>query len=325
MITSVSGSEPIRVFIGSSPKNAVEEAVFRYTLQKHAGVPVEIHAINGKTGSVTNLTTQEVKQLPPSLIERVPGATAFSLARWAIPEWCDYQGRAIYCDSDQVVIADIAELWNIDLAGHTLAAVPVKAAKCQPNYRKTILKNYLESSEDFYLASVMVLDCERAKTWSLTAIVDWVDQKRRANIPPNMMMVGQSFREAFQIDVMALPPEWNHLDWVDATSKLVHFTDLTSQPWRFHHNPTSTFWETLYLEAIDQGYLSLETVSEAYAQGWINRRIKALAKAPKASRGLVNALWRQWSAFNFTLGRLVNKVGRRLRVISPQRQGNYAG
>ncbi|MBE9011410.1 hypothetical protein IQ250_14460, partial [Pseudanabaenaceae cyanobacterium LEGE 13415] len=40
-------SEPIRIFIGSSPKNMIEEAVFCYTLLKQAQHPIEIYAIDG--------------------------------------------------------------------------------------------------------------------------------------------------------------------------------------------------------------------------------------------------------------------------------------
>jgi dihydropteroate synthase len=39
-------------------------------------------------------------------------ATPFSGFRWALPELCDFKGRAIYMDADVVVLCDIAELWS---------------------------------------------------------------------------------------------------------------------------------------------------------------------------------------------------------------------
>ncbi|MBW4441669.1 MAG: hypothetical protein KME10_10620 [Plectolyngbya sp. WJT66-NPBG17] len=46
-----SNSEPIRIFIGSSPRNLIEEQVFCHTLLKHASQPLEIYSIDGLTGS----------------------------------------------------------------------------------------------------------------------------------------------------------------------------------------------------------------------------------------------------------------------------------
>lgn len=38
--------------------------------------------------------------------------TPFSMFRWFIPEFCNYQGRAIYIDADMAIHRDLAELWN---------------------------------------------------------------------------------------------------------------------------------------------------------------------------------------------------------------------
>jgi hypothetical protein len=46
---------------------------------------------------------------------KAPGmnwGTPFSGFRFAIPELCGFQGRAIYLDVDMLVLADIAELWE---------------------------------------------------------------------------------------------------------------------------------------------------------------------------------------------------------------------
>ena len=40
--------------------------------------------------------------------------TGFSLLRWDIPRRCNYEGFAIYLDSDQIVLADIYDLWMSD-------------------------------------------------------------------------------------------------------------------------------------------------------------------------------------------------------------------
>jgi hypothetical protein len=43
--------------------------------------------------------------------------TPFTGLRWAISEYCNFEGRAIYMDTDQVNFRDISELYNMDLHG----------------------------------------------------------------------------------------------------------------------------------------------------------------------------------------------------------------
>lgn len=303
-------SESIRIFIGSSPKNLVEEAVFRYTLLKNTSTPLEIYVIDGSTGSAKNLNTGEVKELPSEIRDRIPGATAFSMARWAIPQWCHHQGRAIYCDSDQIAIADIAALWNYDLSESPIAAVPVKQAKCYKHYVEDSMRQFLQTEEVFYLASVLLLDCSKVQ-WSLNELVDLIDCS--AFSLPNLMYLGEQFRTYYDISIQPLPSEWNHLDYRDANSKIVHFTDLTSQPWKFHHNPISDTWEQLFLAALDEKALTPAEIDTAYQNGWIINRIKLLAQMPKAIRRPINWIWRTGGAVMFKTNALINRQARQLK------------
>jgi hypothetical protein len=314
--TQKSEGQPIRIFIGSSPKNTIEEAVFRHTLAKYSSQPLELYSIDGQAGSVTNLNTGEVKTVPPNVISRIKGATAFSLARWAIPQWCAYQGRAIYCDSDQVVLTDITELWNIDLAGAPLAAVPVRLAKSAAHYTDHFLQNYLKPGEKYHLASVMVMDCAQCQAWSLESLVELIDQQ--AFTMADLMYIGDRFCNYFGFTMQALPSDWNCLDCVNEAAKLVHFTDLTRQPWRFHHHPLAKFWEEIYLEAIAAGALTQNTVIEAYRQGWITARIKALGLRGRPAAAAIDPLWRRWSGLMQGIARFCQKQVSRVKFFGPR-------
>jgi Glycosyl transferase family 8 len=298
MIKATDISQPIRVFIGSSPKNSIEEAVFRYSLLKHAGQDIEIYVINGLAGSVTCLSTGEVQQFPPQIAARIKGSTAFSLARWAIPQWCQYQGKAIYCDSDQLAFTDIAELWHLDLGDHFLAAVPVQAAYSNERYLKAVLKKHMQPDDERYLASVMLMNCERFP-WTLEGLIDCLDNKEF--ILGDLMFLSTKFRQYFKIAVQALPSEWNHLDATNEQTKILHFTDLTSQPWLYDHNPTADIWEASFLEAIEQGFLSQSEVVDAYQRGWISKRIQALPLLSPLLRDPFNRLWRRWNVVGFRI------------------------
>lgn len=101
--------EVVRVFVGcaGNGEDIESQAVLEYSLRKHASLPVEIYWMrlskdpespwysDGKRGWQTQ-----------------QWSTPFSGFRWAVPELCGFQGRAIYTDSDTIWLADVAELWR---------------------------------------------------------------------------------------------------------------------------------------------------------------------------------------------------------------------
>jgi len=101
----------IRVFVGCAPdgQDAESQAVLEYTLRRLASRPVEI-------------VWMRLSRDPASPFYSDPNvgagwrtelwATPFSGFRWAVPGLSDFEGRAIYMDSDVIVRADIAELWD---------------------------------------------------------------------------------------------------------------------------------------------------------------------------------------------------------------------
>lgn len=311
--------QPIRIFIGSSCRNRVEEKVFVYSLLKHTNTPLEINIINGETGSVT-MHNGEEKQLPAIVSDRLKGATAFSLARYAIPQWCGFQGKAIYCDSDQISREDIAHLWNFKLSGAAVAAVDVKAAESGKYYVNSFLQQLVASPNPYYLTSVMLLDCSKLQAWSLESMIQALNQNQFSYA--ELMFLGPDFLRQTPIEIAALPSEWNHLDVLTPASKIVHFTDLTSQPWLFHHNAVSAFWETFYLEAVQQGFVKPEDIEEAYQRNVISKRIKNLPQMTGGIGQLTNYVWRTWAAAAFLSRRTVKSGLEIIKLYSKQAIAN---
>jgi len=98
----------IRIFVGTAANNEdlESQAVLEYSLRKHASEPLEI-------------TWMMQSRDPSSLYygwNTAGWATPFSGFRWSIPAACGFDGRAIYLDSDMIAQADIAELWNKEIA-----------------------------------------------------------------------------------------------------------------------------------------------------------------------------------------------------------------
>jgi len=103
--------ETIKIFVGCDPNNCDLEQmmVLEYSIKKNTQYPIDItwmqlsHDENSPWFSDQN-------QQHGWRTEK--WATPFSGFRWAIPELCNFKGRAIYMDADVIVLTDIAKLWN---------------------------------------------------------------------------------------------------------------------------------------------------------------------------------------------------------------------
>lgn len=100
----------IKIFIGCDPNNCDLEQlmVLEYSIRKHTQFPVEIHWMQLSHDANSHWFSDQ-KLNHGWNTER--WATPFSGFRWAIPELCNFEGRAIYMDADIIVLCDLAELW----------------------------------------------------------------------------------------------------------------------------------------------------------------------------------------------------------------------
>jgi len=100
-------TDTIRLFFGASPNgdDYESEAVAEYSARKHASLPIEITWMRQATSG------------PYSGWACGSGRTPFSHYRWSLPAMCNYEGRAIYADSDFVFMSDLAELWRQPIPG----------------------------------------------------------------------------------------------------------------------------------------------------------------------------------------------------------------
>lgn len=137
-------TETARIFVGcaANHEDAESQAVFEWSVRKHASLPVEI-------------TWMKLSRDPASPFycsaeggwRTEAWATPFSGFRWAVPELCGFEGRGIYMDSDVIVMADIAELWQQPFM--PARVVLAKGAAASWRY------------------CVSLWDCERARRWML--------------------------------------------------------------------------------------------------------------------------------------------------------------
>jgi hypothetical protein len=240
-----------RVFIGTEPRMWRGTRVLEYSLEKCASIDVDIHRMDysldddtwhdwriGRPHGVpaTRNTNPETGELV--------WFTDFTCFRWAIPEKCGFQGRAIYNDVDQIYLGDVKELLELDMGDAALLSLTTNET------------------------SVMLMDCEKF------ANLDWwpsIQEMKDSNWGI------QHYIQLLRRNEMygQLPTNWNCLDgqfYSPGWTKLVHYTDMSGQLWRpyperlnyrRHRVPEmEELWMNLYFEAVDNGYLTEDDCPE---------------------------------------------------------------
>jgi hypothetical protein len=129
-------------------------------------------------------------------------ATCFSNFRLAVPILAGFKGRAIYLDSDMLVLGDVAELLDLPI-------VPGKVWLCTSQKR----------------TDVSVFDCEELGWPTLQELQE----------SAQTLYHWRHWANRLGLLDCSLPDEWNCVDgwgYVHGQTKLVHFSDMKTQPWR---------------------------------------------------------------------------------------------
>lgn len=196
-------NEVIKVFVGCDPNNCDLEQmmVLDYSIRKHTQHPVEIVWMqlshDPKSPWYSNQETREGWHTEK-------WATPFSGFRWAIPESCNFQGRAIYMDADVVVLCDIAELWSHPLSND--AIVIAKGGKSTARL------------------CTCVWDCEKAKQHLPTL-------KELQADPEGHKKLMQLIKEKPEL-VQPYQDSYNNIDGEGLTIeqiKILHYSDMGTQ------------------------------------------------------------------------------------------------
>lgn len=192
----------IRVFVGCSAngEDAEAQAMLEYTLRKHH--PGDDLSIIWMMLSRDPISPWYSEPWKDAGWNTRGWATPFSAFRWAIPHVCDFAGRAIYMDVDQIAMADIGEL----------ASQPIPPGKAM-------------LAKDGRTHCVILFDCAAM----------------RPHLPPfeELRRVEGRYRSVRKsVDHVTAPfvGNWNCLDGEKYPSldhpdiKIIHFTAVPTQP-----------------------------------------------------------------------------------------------
>lgn len=227
-------SSPIRIFCGADRSQHLPFLALAWSIRQHASLPVDIRTIDNG-------------QAPDPADPRHAPYTEFSFARFAIPALCGHEGRAVYMDSDMLVFADIAELWNTPLDG---ARIAIEIGS----------RNQADRGKH---AAVMLLDCARLD-WHVDDIVRGLgrDYDYNALMAIDPLLEPGDMREL-------IPAGWNDLDsFTPGRTRNLHYTEIRTQPWVFAGHPHGGLWVDTLRRMIAGGDLSPEQVREEVALGY---------------------------------------------------------
>jgi len=232
-------SEPIRVSIGSEPKCWLSAEVLKSSILRRTSREVVF----------TESWTQRHGWHPLMLRRpQLKAGTAFSAWRWWVPELYGHEGRAIYLDSDIVLLADIAELWDVLEPGKWLAAVLNVDPYDWWGWPKTIRsarKKYANKVQ----TSVMVMDCGLCR-W------DCATEFRRQPYPDLMQGEWLPREHVKEID-----RQWNRFGRCDEGTKLLHWSHVGSQPQKRPHHPTGHVFRAELRAALEAGHVAAADVN----------------------------------------------------------------
>ena len=250
---------PVKVFVGTDSAQMLGVKMLEYSIKKYASLSVTVEPIDDAGIPV-----------PTDPANR--SRTGFSFSRFRIPELCGYRGRGIYLDADMQVFSDILDLWERPFGGaHVLYAEGPATQGRVPQF------------------SVLVLDCA-SLDWDVRRIVQGFDEGRYhyADLMQNMCIVEPQYRRA------GLPFEWNSLEYYEAgKTKLIHYTDMPTQPWVSNGNRNGRLFYDSVREALAEGFVSADYVYEELEKGHVAPEFPGwVGLPPPANIREIEARWR---------------------------------
>lgn len=254
----------MRIFVGAVHTHRLMFEVLRWSIRRHASRPVEVHSIGALLGSTLPV---------PNKPENRP-VTPFSFQRFAVPMLAQWQGRAIYLDSDQLVLRDIAELNDRTMFGLRLMHRPKRGP---------------DSRTGSHVSSVMLLQCDRLRQWSPQQIADDLDAGR------------YSYHALMKLKPIWLkgtfPRHWNSLDHLEpGRTGLLHYTRRSTQPWLAREHPHEGVWFEALFSGMDAGEVSPEAIDFAVNEGYVRPSFAWQFKRREPDSRHVPAEWHERDA-----------------------------
>ena len=243
---------PVRVFIGSGEASCLERKTLIYSLKKHCSRELDIYVFNGTHDSIEHNDEPPVRANLPLWI-KYRNYTEFSNYRFLIPQICNHQGRAIFLDSDMICLADIAEFFDQPMNGCDMLG-----------------KGEAYQGEACWGMSQILFDCSKCY-FDLEEIFTEMDAGLFQNVDLHQMKAPFLAKHPFRLG--AYSNDWNVFDFQDESTKLIHYTNLNTQPWKFAGHAHEDLWFRYFNEAIAAGYITSDDISKTLNRAYVRQDI----------------------------------------------------
>jgi hypothetical protein len=264
-------SEPIRVFVGADRSQQLAISVLEYSIRRHTTAQVQV-------------TPMIDLPVPVPRDPRNGQRTGFSFSRFCIPKLAGYRGKAIYMDADMLVFSDIRELWSLPFDGAKIIIQKEVKFEAETTAKAGAPKKRKKQ------CAVMLLDCDRLD-WDIDRIVEGLDT---GTYDYEELMYDMCILAEEEVKY-GVPFEWNSLEHWDAQTRLLHFTDVATQPWTSCRNPLGTLWFDEVARMLDEGALDLAALQREVDLGFFRpsllRDIRWRRRVPRA----LLPLWDRWN------------------------------
>jgi hypothetical protein len=224
---------PIRIFVGAGEAQLIPALVLKHSILKHATMSVDVTIMNNWTHPMP----KDKRNWP---------RTPFSFQRFMIPEKCNYEGHAIYMDSDMLVFGDVKEIWQDSYC---------------PQIQTMRFSDIDKHKAQF---SVMKMNCDILRT-TISDLVWHLDN----GLTYEELVFGMNL---FAHDISeGYDPDWNSLEeYTPGKTKLLHYTEMYNQPWLLNPNhPLGYLWFNELKQAVDDGSILRVQVEDHVRKGYL--------------------------------------------------------
>ena len=201
------------VGIGMTSDQEIPYLVLEHSIKSNNGKLCDITIVRLDELNDKRLKTKQGEQRTPFSLQR------FLLAQHVLSENYEY---GIYLDSDMLVLSDISAL--VDYVHASL--FEIETVKVEEYWHR--------KSQ----TSVMVMSKIGARM-----LADAFDAYMKDELNYDQLLYLQNLDYG-----RSIPSHWNSLEYFDANTKLIHWTDVDTQPWLKKGNPNAGVWYSALYE-----------------------------------------------------------------------------
>lgn len=228
--TPVNPDASPNLFIGSGECSVIERRVFQHSIEQHTTRPLNICIFNG-THNALEWQGRPPELAPLSLRLKYRNITEFSLYRYLVPQLCNFQGIAVYADSDMLCLRNIDTLFDLNVEDYDFLSVRGhRVGEWAP--------------------SLMVINCARCR-FDLEKYFDDIDRGLYSYL--DFGRFNERFLHHHRFRIGELDSKWNSFDRYEPATHIIHYTDLERQPWRHANHPFGDVWMKSFHEALTGG------------------------------------------------------------------------